>query len=76
MSTISKGANVPIDATAVRAELSWSGGPGVPDVDASALLVQESGRVSGDEDFVFYNQPHHPGGAVRHPGQARDNEHR
>ncbi len=28
--------------TAVRAELSWSAGPGVPDVDASALLLAVS----------------------------------
>ncbi|HEV7203296.1 MAG TPA: TerD family protein [Jatrophihabitans sp.] len=70
MTTISKGANLPIDAAAVRAELSWTGGPGVPDVDASALLLQESGRVRNDDDFVFYNQPRHPSGAVRHAGKS------
>jgi stress response protein SCP2 len=43
--------------------------PGAPDVDASALLLQPSGRVAGDEDFVFYNQPRHAGGAVRHAGK-------
>lgn len=53
----------------MRAELSWTAGPGVPDVDAAALLLQPSGRVAGDEDFVFYNQPRHPGGAVRHAGK-------
>ncbi|MDT4917551.1 MAG: hypothetical protein QOH89_2251, partial [Pseudonocardiales bacterium] len=35
MTTITKGANVPVQANAVRVELSWRGGPGVPDVDAS-----------------------------------------
>ncbi|WP_327175558.1 TerD family protein [Streptomyces sp. NBC_01335] len=60
-----KGSNVPLDATAVRAVLRWTPGTGVPDVDASALLLGSSGRVRFDEDFVFYNQPRHPSGHVR-----------
>ncbi|MCX5201444.1 TerD family protein [Streptomyces sp. NBC_00237] len=60
-----KGANVPLDATAVRAVLRWTPGPGIPDVDASALLVGSDGRVRNDEDFVFYNQVRHPSGLVR-----------
>ncbi|MFF3753779.1 TerD family protein [Streptomyces sp. NPDC002018] len=60
-----KGSNVPLDAMAVRAVLRWSPGTGVPDVDASALLLGSSGRVRSDEDFVFYNQPRHPSGLVR-----------
>ncbi|MER5550908.1 TerD family protein [Streptomyces sp. NPDC002793] len=60
-----KGSNVPLDAMAVRAVLRWTPGDGVPDVDASALLIDPSGRVRSDEDFVFYNQPRHPSGLVR-----------
>jgi stress response protein SCP2 len=60
-----KGSNVPLDAAAVRAVLRWSPGAGVPDVDASALLLGQDGRVRSDEDFVFYNQPRHPSGVVR-----------
>ncbi|WP_299530542.1 TerD family protein [uncultured Streptomyces sp.] len=60
-----KGSNVPLGTTAVRAVLRWTPGPGVPDVDASALLLGASGRVRSDEDFVFYNQPRHPSGLVR-----------
>ncbi|MFD3793696.1 TerD family protein [Streptomyces californicus] len=63
--TMLKGSNVPIDAAAVRAVLRWTPGTGVPDVDASALLLGASGRVRSDEDFVFYNQPRHPSGLVR-----------
>uniref|UniRef100_UPI000ACA8BB2 TerD family protein n=2 Tax=Streptomyces TaxID=1883 RepID=UPI000ACA8BB2 len=57
MTTLSKGANIPITVPAVRAVLSWSAGPGVPDVDASALLLTSTGQVRSDGDFVFYNQP-------------------
>ncbi|WP_123526167.1 TerD family protein [Streptomyces sp. 840.1] len=60
-----KGSNVPLDAMAVRAVLRWTPGSGVPDVDASALLLGSDGRVRSDEDFVFYNQPRHPSGLVR-----------
>ncbi|MGW3414192.1 TerD family protein [Streptomyces sp. NPDC000888] len=63
-----KGSNVPVPTTALRVELGWRSGPGVPDADASALLLV-SGRVRSDGDFVFYNQPAHSSGAVRHEGK-------
>jgi stress response protein SCP2 len=66
-----KGSNVPLDATAVRAVLRWAPGQGVPDVDASALLLGPDGRVRSDEDFVFYNQPRHPSGKVWRLGKKR-----
>ncbi|MFD8965564.1 TerD family protein [Streptomyces sp. NPDC059568] len=66
-----KGANLPVPAPAVRVELGWRSGPGVPDVDASALLLV-SGRVRSDADFVFYNQPVHASGAVRHENKASE----
>ncbi|GAU70932.1 general stress protein [Streptomyces sp. NBRC 110611] len=66
-----KGSNVPLDATTVRAVLRWTSGAGVPDVDASALLVGPGGSVRSDEDFVFYNQPRHPSGLVRHLSKDR-----
>ncbi|EST36377.1 hypothetical protein N566_16275 [Streptomycetaceae bacterium MP113-05] len=73
--TMLKGSNVPLEAPAVRAVLHWSTvGDGGPDVDASALVVGESGRVRADEDFVFYNQPRHPSGRVRHLGKGRDDD--
>ncbi|MFC7016762.1 TerD family protein [Streptomyces viridiviolaceus] len=65
---MSKGSNTPVPATALRVELGWRSGPGVPDADASALLLV-SGKVRSDADFVFYNQPAHSSGAVRHEGK-------
>ncbi|MEU8619684.1 TerD family protein [Streptomyces sp. NPDC048623] len=69
-----KGSNVPLDTAAVRAVLRWTPGPGVPDVDASALLLGADGRVRSDEDFVFYNQPRHPSGLVRKLAKKRGPE--
>ncbi|MGQ4364464.1 TerD family protein [Streptomyces sp. SAS_272] len=65
---MSKGSNVPVPTTALRVELGWRSGPGVPDADASALLLL-GGKVRSDADFVFYNQPAHSSGAVRHEGK-------
>ncbi|MBC2900289.1 TerD family protein [Streptomyces cupreus] len=63
-----KGSNVPVPTTELRVELGWRSGPGVPDADASALLLV-GGKVRSDADFVFYNQPVHASGAVRHEGK-------
>ncbi|MER6959756.1 MULTISPECIES: TerD family protein [unclassified Streptomyces] len=65
---MSKGSNAPVPTTALRVELGWRSGPGVPDADASALLLV-GGKVRSDADFVFYNQPAHSSGAVRHEGK-------
>jgi len=70
MTAMSKGANMPVAASSVRAVLTWTAGPGIPDVDVSALLLTERGRVRGDDDLVFYNQPRHTSGAVSHGGKS------
>ncbi|MWK33045.1 stress response protein [Actinomadura sp. J1-007] len=69
---MAKGANAPVMATTLRVRLTWRPGPGVPDVDSSALLLTGTGKVRSDKDFVFYNQPQHPSGAVRHQGRAAE----
>ncbi|MFD5373258.1 TerD family protein [Streptomyces griseoincarnatus] len=66
-----KGSNTPVPATALRVDVGWRSGPGVPDADASALLLA-GGKVRSDADFVFYNQPAHDSGAVRHEGKQQD----
>ncbi|WP_146063571.1 TerD family protein, partial [Streptomyces sp. SM11] len=66
--TMQKGTNVPVPAGTVRVAVGWHTAPGAPDVDASALLLV-AGKVRSDADFVFYNQPVHASGAVRHEGK-------
>ncbi|MFF0886396.1 TerD family protein [Streptomyces sp. NPDC003456] len=63
-----KGSNTPVPTGALRVDLGRRTGPGVPDVDASALLLV-GGKVRSDADFVFYNQPVHFSGAIRHEGK-------
>ncbi|MFD9389782.1 VWA domain-containing protein [Streptomyces sp. NPDC060000] len=70
--SMSKGANLPVDVPGVLVELSWAEEVDGPDIDASALLLAQDGRVRDDGDFVFYNQPLHASGAVRHLGKRSD----
>ncbi|MEU5398242.1 VWA domain-containing protein [Streptomyces sp. NPDC005963] len=69
--SLSKGANLPIGSTMVHAVLSWTHQSGTPTADASTLLLGSDGRVRGDGDFVFYNQPRHDSGAVLHLGKQQ-----
>ncbi|MGC0416703.1 TerD family protein [Embleya sp. AB8] len=66
---MSKGANTALPARSVRVVLEWRPGAGVPDMDASALLLGANDKVRDDHDFVFYNQPRHPSGTVVHEGK-------
>ena len=44
------------------------------DLDVSIFLVGANGKVSGAEDFVFYNNPKGANGAVEHLGDNRTGE--
>lgn len=41
------------------------------DLDGSTFLLDENGKCARDEDFIFYDQPNHPSGAVKHGGDNR-----
>ncbi|WP_329041583.1 TerD family protein [Streptomyces sp. NBC_00178] len=68
MTPITKGANTPVPAAPLRVAVCRRHVPGGPVVDASVLLLDANGKVRGDRDLVFYNQPVHPSGTVRHMG--------
>lgn len=38
------------------------------DLDVSAFLTDDSGKVTGEQDFVFYGQTQHPSGAIIYSG--------
>jgi len=74
--SLSKGGNVSLSKeapglTAVLVGLGWDVRltTGVDyDLDASALLCDESGKVASDRNFVFYNNLTSPDGSVEHTG--------
>ena len=41
------------------------------DLDASAFLLNASGKVRADSDFIFYNQMKSTDGSVEHTGDNR-----
>ncbi|MFE0367999.1 CAP domain-containing protein [Streptomyces tendae] len=58
MSDLVPGGNVPLPGGPVSVRV-----PG--GFDVSALVTDDGGKVAGDEDFVFYNQPEAPGAMLR-----------
>lgn len=44
------------------------------DLDASAFLLGESGKVRSDDDFIFYNQLKSGCGSIEHTGDNRTGE--
>jgi len=82
--SLSKGGNVSLTKEAgpgglfrVEAGLGWDVRTTTGaefDLDASALLVGESGKVLSDSHFVFYNNLTSPDGSVHHQGDNRTGE--
>ena len=44
------------------------------DLDVSAFLTDDTGKVTSEKDFVFYGQPQHPSGALIYSGDNRTGE--
>lgn len=74
--SLEKGGRVSLDKAApglrtVHVGLGWD--PRVTDgkdfdLDASAFLLGENGKVTSDQDFIFYNNLQSADGSVRHTG--------
>ncbi len=74
--SLSKGGNISLTKeapglTAVTVGLGWDvrSTTGTDfDLDASAILVDAAGKVTGDKDFVFFNNLQSADGSVKHLG--------
>ncbi|MET9936149.1 TerD family protein, partial [Streptomyces sp. NPDC006324] len=74
--SLSKGGNVSLTKeapglTAVTVGLGWDVRTTTGtdfDLDASAILVSEAGKVRNDQDFVFFNNLKSADGSVEHTG--------
>ena len=73
MINLEKGQRISMDKglTLVGVGLGWDPNEGTGydfDMDASAFMLGESGRIPTDEYFVFYNNPKSPDGSVESTG--------
>jgi restriction system protein len=66
------GQNVALDCVDLTVIITVTWRTALHDLDASAVLLSSAGRVRSDADFVFYNQPNSPDGAIRHTGHTPD----
>jgi len=77
--SLSKGGNISLSKTDptlknIIVGLGWDARPtdGADfDLDASAFMVKEDGKVRSDSDFIFYNQTKSSCGSVEHTGDNR-----
>ena len=77
--SLSKGGNISLSKTAptlkrILVGLGWEGRVTTGedyDLDASAFLLGENGKVRRDEDFIFYNQLLSTCSSVEHTGDNR-----
>ncbi|MCW2274839.1 tellurium resistance protein TerA [Rhodoblastus acidophilus] len=65
MPNLQKGENAPLPTTTPIVRIQIGRGSIVGDIDISAYLLGETGKVSGDPDMVFYGQRQSGDGAVR-----------
>ena len=80
--SLSKGGNVSLSKeapglTAVLVGLGWDARTTTGadfDLDASAILTSETGKVVSDKDFVFYNNLKSSDGSVEHTGDNTTGE--
>ena len=63
MQDLTQGGNAPVTAARATLRFAWPRAGGVT-VDLSCYLLGAHGRVRGDADMEFYNQPRSPDGAV------------
>lgn len=63
MHKLSMGANALLTMPHFEVAIEWPGDVGA--LDCSAYLLTASGKVRGDADMIFYNQPSDATGAVR-----------
>lgn len=71
---LTKGQNVPLPTETTELDVIVSWVDPERDLDASALLVDATGRVRSDADFVFYNQPESAEASVRYLGSSSTDE--
>lgn len=58
MADLIKGGNAPIATRTPRASVVWSAaGDAAADLDVAAFLLRGDGRVGGDADMIFFNNP-------------------
>ena len=70
MTALTQGGNTAVTGATISVTLKWPTAKGT--LDASAYLLTASGRVRGDGDMVFFNQPEAEGGAVRVASRDKD----
>jgi tellurium resistance protein TerD len=75
---LTKGQRIDVGLQQAGVGLGWNPAEGASseayDLDASAFMLGDNGKLISSDFFVFYNQPQSPDGAVKTSGDNRDGE--
>ena len=65
MPELQQGGNAPVAGSTATVTLDWQAPAGM-EIDGSAYLLAENGKVRGDQDMIFFNQTAGGDGAVNY----------
>ncbi len=65
MTDLQQGGNAPVPGETLTIAFDWTATGRDVEADASAYLLTAAGKVRGDADMVFYNQPEGGSGGIR-----------
>ena len=68
--TLVRGQNATLEVDNIEFTLTAPGCNIGKELDLSAVLLGANGQVTGDDDFIFYNQPRHPSGGIERLNDA------
>ncbi len=63
MPDLQQGGNAPVSGSSATVTLDWQAPAGM-EIDGSAYLLTEAGKVRGDQDMIFFNQTSGGDGAI------------
>jgi tellurite resistance protein TerA len=66
MTVLTMGGNSPLPGDDFEVSVRWKlNSAAIDEIDVSAFILNSGGKVTSDDDMVFYGQRSHPSGAVR-----------
>src|SRR5690349_13753085 len=66
MTVLTMGGNAPLPGEAFDVSVRWKqSNAAIDEIDVSAFILTDTGKVASDDDMIFYGQREGGGGAIR-----------
>ncbi|MFK7992646.1 MAG: TerD family protein [Granulosicoccus sp.] len=74
MKSLVQGQNTPLAGTGFEVSVDWKISDVAASIDVSAFLLNSDGKVTCDEDMIFYGQPKSTDGSISITSDSSDNQ--